>query len=154
MAITETTSDLNLLAELCEEVQTLHHKLYSDIFKPYSKADVLAGLQYVFGKSNAVAFLAMLEGKAVGYVVMVKSDVAETPYAYARTILSIDQILVLLGYRGKGIGNILMDRAEAYAQQQGIQRIELSHWAENENAAAFFIGHGYSYASQRMFKLV
>lgn len=154
MAITETTSDLNLLAKLCEEVQTLHHKLYPDIFKPYSKADVLAGLQYVFGKGNATAFVAILDERPVGYVIVVKNEIAETPYAYGRYILSVDQLLVLDGYRGRGIGNLLMERAEAFALEHNIARIELSHWAENENAAAFFMGHGYSYASQRMFKLV
>lgn len=154
MVTIEPTTDLNLLADLCEEVQTLHHTLYPDIFKPYSKAGVLEGLKYVFGKGNATAFVAILDGKPVGYIAVVKSDIAETPYAYARTIVSIDQLLVLHGHRGKGIGNILMDRAEAYALEQGINRMELSHWAENENAAAFFMGHGFSYASQRMFKQV
>jgi hypothetical protein len=34
------TKDYNLIAEMNEEVQLLHHKLYPEIFKPYNNIEV------------------------------------------------------------------------------------------------------------------
>ena len=57
--------------------------------------------------------------------------------------LDVDQLIVHDGYRGKGIGKMLMDEAYNIAKANGCDRIELNCWLFNENAIAMYEHIGY-----------
>ena len=64
----------------------------------------------------------------------------------------IDTIVVTEGARGHGIGHALMAYTEAWARNQGVDRIELNVFTFNAAALSFYQGMDYSILSCRMVK--
>ena len=46
-------------------------------------------------------------------------------------------------FRRRGIGNRLVSTIRDFAKQQGIDKLELSVWNQNEEAKSFYIGMGF-----------
>lgn len=46
-------------------------------------------------------------------------------------------------WRGKGIGNMLMETAEEYAKSKGVRRVELEVFGKNVNAIGLYTKRGY-----------
>ncbi|MBO7403703.1 MAG: GNAT family N-acetyltransferase [Clostridia bacterium] len=57
-------------------------------------------------------------------------------------ILLLDDICVGERFRRQGVGHALFDYAQAAAEEAGCDRIELSVWSFNEDAAAFYRAMG------------
>jgi ribosomal protein S18 acetylase RimI-like enzyme len=103
-------------------------------------------LEYMFSEceaTNGKVFVAELEDKIVGFVSIwakVESDAVDektTEYAF------ISDIVVLPGYRGKGIGSTLMAKAEGYAVSQGAKTIRLAVLAKNDTARSLYNNYGF-----------
>ncbi len=89
-------------------------------------------------------FVAMAEGRVVGYVSVLgacRSDAPEdnpAPFAY------VDDLVVMPDYRGRGHGQALLRRAEEYATACGLSSIRLRVKGGNRNARAFYAQGGYT----------
>lgn len=92
--ITET-KNFCLLAEMNEEIQTLHHISYPSVFKPYDKEPITNFFEANLEKENAIAFIAKENGSALGYVLLFINQFVENPFQYSRSYVLLDQILVL-----------------------------------------------------------
>ena len=64
-------------------------------------------------------------------------DEEPTEYAF------ISDLVVLSAYRGQGLGRALLERAEAYARQQGAAKIELLVLPNNHTALNLYRRHGF-----------
>ncbi len=138
------TKDYNLLAEMNQEVQLLHHKLYPDVFKPYDKSEIARFFEKELAKETTKAFIAMDGESCLGYMLLFIHRFDENPFQYKRNYLILDQILVKENVRSKGIGKLLLNEAFSFAQSNQINVVELSHWTLNETARLFFIKNGFS----------
>ncbi|WP_369015749.1 GNAT family N-acetyltransferase [Gimesia maris] len=58
---------------------------------------------------------------------------------------------VLPEFRGQGIGNQLLERAMAHAWEQGLKRLELEVFADNEVALNLYRKHGYQVEGVKRF---
>jgi ribosomal protein S18 acetylase RimI-like enzyme len=103
-------------------------------------------LEYMFSEceaTNGKVFVAELENKIVGFVSVwakVESDaIDEKPTEYA----FISDVVVLPGYRGKGIGRLIMEKAERYAVDQGATTIRLAVLAKNDTARSLYYSYGF-----------
>lgn len=142
--------DSTVLAALNEEVQSLHHELYPEIFKPYNQTQVAEFFQEVLLQDNVTAFVAKENGLTLGYVLLFAQSVAENPFQYERRFLLLDQIVVSTSNRNQGVGALLLDKTFAFAKSLNLEVVELNHWTLNESARNFFNRHGFSYFNEKM----
>lgn len=149
MRIVETR-DPALMAELNDDIQTLHHMMRPDIFKPFDKQGVHAFFVKVFEKPENKAFLAMDGETAMGYVLVMLMHNPENPFMYERKYVLIDQLLVKRESRKSGIGKMLVAQAFDYARSLQIETVELNHWTNNHEARAFFARAGFTYYQEKM----
>lgn len=151
--ITET-KDFCLLAEMNEEIQTLHHSSYPSVFKPFDKESVTNFFKLSLEKENAVAFIAQKNGAPLAYVLLFIIHFPENPFQYSRSYVLLDQILVLEQYRTMGIGKLLLEATFSFAQSKNIQLVELNHWSRNNVAGNFFRKSGFEYYNEKMWKVL
>lgn len=147
-------TDYRLLAEMNEEIQTLHHTSYPGIFKPYDKEAILEFFKNTLTKEGVVAYIAVDQGAIIGYVLLFKMHIADNPFQYARTSVLLDQILVSKNHQAKGVGRLLMAAVFAFAKSNEIERIELNHWTQNASARTFFHACGFEYYNEKMWHIV
>ncbi|NDI99307.1 GNAT family N-acetyltransferase [Flavobacterium sp. LaA7.5] len=146
------TKDYELLATLNKEVQELHYALYPDVFKPYSQEDVISFFKEVLNQNSTKAFVAYSDKEIAGYILLFLKELPENPFQYAQKFLLIDQILICDSYRKKGIGKLLLEKADEVAQEAGLKIIRLNHWTLNNDARNFFGKNGFSYFNEHMHK--
>jgi GNAT superfamily N-acetyltransferase len=141
--VIKTSKDHRLLASLNEQVQEWHHQNYPDVFKPFEIKGIEDAFQLLLDKEGVFAFIAMQNGKAIGYLLVFLESRSESAFQYAKKIMIIDQILVLEAYRNLGVGQALMKRAMLLAKEHKVDEIQLDHLAANQAAEKFFAKHGF-----------
>jgi len=146
----EETDDHNTLAFLNEGVQSLHHKLYPEEFKPFDLSQAKRAFKRILADPAAVAFLATQDGEAIGYILCMIKRRAESEFQYERTSLLIDQIFVREAHRNQGAAKALLEKAISLARDKGISHIELNHWEANTGAGEFFAKNGFTYFNRQM----
>ncbi len=148
------TNDSNLLANLNEEIQTLHHTIQPKIFKPYNPESITNYFKTIFSEEHVTAFIAQEDEKAVGYALLFVTNFADNPFQYSRRFVLIDQILVLKNYQEKGIGKLLLEATYSFAKKNKIDTVELNHWTLNESARRFFNKNKFEYYNEKMWKTI
>ena len=92
---------------------------------------------------NSGMFVAILNGEFAGFVVL---NGGTAPRSKHRAALVIG---VLSAYYGKNVGTSLMKKAESFAHEVEIQRIELTVVENNERAIALYKKMGYNVEGTR-----
>jgi GNAT superfamily N-acetyltransferase len=137
---TAKIGDAKVLAKLNAFVQELHLQHRPDHFKETSVPNLETWYESLVEKPTTRAWIAEAQGRPVGYVLALCRDVPENSFAKARAWLEVDQLAVDPNYRRQGVGRALVAKAIAYAQEEGISRIEASSWSFNQEAHNLF-GH-------------
>lgn len=154
MITLQPTDDYLLIAELNEEVQELHARLFPQVFKPYDEASVEHALKKMINNLNCYAFVAFQDGTPIGYMVLLIKEQPENAFMFARESLYIDQIGVLSAYQKTGVGSLMMEQAERLAKELDLTRVELDHWTANTVAAAYFRNRGYTLYREQLSKQI
>ncbi len=107
-------------------------------------------LKSIEGRGEAKIYVATVDDKAVGWVVVSVAtedgpDVALKQYGY------VSEIAVLREFQGKGIGQVLMNRVEEFIKSKGLEWMELNV-SEGNKALDFYLKLGYKTKSVRMNK--
>ncbi len=102
-------------------------------------ADAADRLSRVLLRDDQRFFVADLDGRAVGWVHVVRAE-----YVDAEAFVVIGGLVVDRSYRRLGIGRALMDRAEAWARERGCSVVRLSSSATRTAAHRFYEGLGYT----------
>lgn len=145
------TRDANLLARLNHDVQELHNQIEPTIFKPHS-TEAMEGLFSTMLENEYIsAYVVQVNEEPAGYILLNVKQYLDTPFRYAYKTLEIDQICVDSKFKGQGLGKVLVDKAKAVAQEEGISRIEMNFWTKNPNSGDFFDSQGFTPFNQRMF---
>jgi len=152
---TATSQDSLLLSELCQDVQNLHAKHHSDIFKIPSSADfAVAFFDEMLADKNVTAFIAEENGQAVGYILCKLIERPENSFTFPMRYLLIDQISVCPIEQNGGVGTALMKQAEAHANGLGVNKIQLDSWGFNIKAHAFFESKGFDKFNFRFWRKI
>ena len=134
-----------------DEVDALHRDHLPHFFrKPTGPVREQAYYQGLITDENIGLLLAEVNGSAVGFVHGVVTDTPAIPILVPRRYAIIDSIGVTSGFRGGGIGRMLMERIHAWAVAKGASAIELNVHAFNSGAISFYRKLGYETVSQRM----
>lgn len=104
----------------------------------------------VLAHPNKALRVAVVDGRLVGLILLLESVSLDDPIYRPRRYLEVDEIAVLVEYRGQGIGRRLMETAEHIAVERNIDTIELDVWQANAQAVAFYDHLGYRTIRCRM----
>jgi GNAT superfamily N-acetyltransferase len=102
-------------------------------------------------KYSGKIFVAEDDGKAVGFVAVfgrMKYPTPDDSYDYA----FISDLVVREPCRGKGLGHLLLSRAEEYARELGISRLQLEVTYDNNRARRLYSFFGFENDSMRLEK--
>ena len=88
----------------------------------------------------ASGWIASVRDKAVGYLLAVYVFSLE----HLGLTAEIDEFFVLPSARGKGLGDALLQRAEAEFVQRGCTNVSLQLGRGNDGARVFYRAHGYT----------
>lgn len=133
-----TAQDVSGILALLRQVGRVHHEGRPDLFRSnaqkYSASQVLGMLD----KPQTPIFVAVEEGKVLGYCFCMIKTLHNDPVMTDRTELYIDDLCVDAQNRGKGIGKALYDTVCKYAHMRKCGSITLNVWACNESAMKFY----------------
>ncbi len=130
-----TTGDLDDLVILLKELFSIEADFNFD--ETLQKKGLLLMLDGC-GKHRVVK-VADVDGKVTGMVtVQILISTAE-----GRPAGIVEDLVVLDGYRGQGIGTALLDAVDAWALQHGIERLQLLADKTNARALDFYTGRNW-----------
>jgi ribosomal-protein-alanine N-acetyltransferase len=92
-------------------------------------------ISWFIARRGSCAWVAEAGGKIVGFLIAGRKS------REAGHIVTID---VVAGWRRKGVGQALMDAAEAWAAEQGLRLLFLETAEDNLTARRFYEARGYS----------
>jgi ribosomal protein S18 acetylase RimI-like enzyme len=142
--------DKDLLARLNEEVQTLHAEMHPDLFRPYIKEQAAALFEWALQQPSYHHFIALAEDLPVGYMQIEQRQYGNVLRRDLQVIY-IHHMCVVKTHQHRGIGRLLLDHARAFAQAQGIRRMELDIWSRNIRAKQAFQKYGFAPYNERMY---
>jgi ribosomal protein S18 acetylase RimI-like enzyme len=143
--------DYARVCAIFDEVDAQHRKALPHIFRdPGDTARSRAYITSIVEDENACLWIAKHEGQVVGILHILIRETRDIPILVPRRYAVIDNIAVSTTHRRKGIGRALVQAADRWAVERGIDQIELHVWEFNEGARAFYEKLGYRTAGRRM----
>jgi GNAT superfamily N-acetyltransferase len=134
-----TEADVERLTPLKAEVHAMHVAARPDVFKAMSDAQIARWLRERLGEETTHAWLAEDEGDGIlGYAMAAQRERGATTFSHARAWCEIDEVIVALAGRRRGVARTLIDRAAQHSRTLGVERLELTTWSFNESAADAF----------------
>ncbi|MGL5113678.1 MAG: GNAT family N-acetyltransferase [Flavobacterium sp.] len=100
---------------------------------------------------DAEFYFATHEHEIIGYLKVNFGD-AQTELK-ENNALEIERIYVVNTFHGKGVGQLLYDKAITIAKEKGVEYIWLGVWEENARAIRFYTKNGFVPFDKHIFKL-
>jgi ribosomal protein S18 acetylase RimI-like enzyme len=104
----------------------------------------------IIGDEHDVLLIAESADKVIGLIHACIREARDIPILVPRRYVAIESLVVAAGSRRRGVGRALMEAAHRWAQEQGVEQIELGVWEFNQGALAFYQKLGYRTAIRRM----
>lgn len=146
--------DLKQLQEISTEtfVQTFAEvNTKEDMEKYLSEHLSLSKLSAELNNAESDFYFAQLNDQVIGYL-KTNSGAAQTELKEADG-LEVERIYVLKEFKGKNVGQVLLDKAITVAHDQKAAYIWLGVWEENYRAIRFYEKNGFSVFDKHIFKL-
>ncbi|QBG47741.1 GNAT family N-acetyltransferase [Verrucomicrobia bacterium S94] len=130
---TATEDDIPVMAELLHELFAIEVDFTPD-FAVQSE-----GLRLLLNRPDAEIFLAEIDGKVVGMC----SIQIHVSTAKGREVGVVEDVVIDLDYRNRGIGAALLRRLEEWSVQHGLARLQLLADRDNNPALGFYRRQGW-----------
>ena len=137
-------SELGRVNELRRQVNDLHAAGRPDIFKPGFSQELRDIIGVIRDDPDKRIVVAEQAGTVCGYAVLHLVHKPESPSKLERDYLDIDEFGVDRAFRRQGVATEMIGFIRAYAEGQGLRRIELNMWEFNRDALAFYEAVGFS----------
>jgi len=113
------------------------------VYRPAVDHKQLAGaLADELDASGIFAWVAMRHESLAGYVTCRFEN--GLPVFAARRYLYVIDLDVSPGFRGLGLSHLLMNQAETFARENGIDRVELAYVSKDPRAQQVWARHGFT----------
>lgn len=89
---------------------------------------------------NETLYVARSDGSVIGFVAF---EIERGALASSSERGIVQNLYVEPEWRGEGVGSRLLEAAEDFLEEAGVDRIALEAMADNEDAARFYRGRGY-----------
>ncbi|WP_411282126.1 GNAT family N-acetyltransferase [Gemmatimonas sp.] len=139
-----TPADLPALGRLAVQLMQTHHDFDRARFMAVTSQTERGYASYLgrqLGQSNTVVLVAVHDGDLCGYAWGITEGVDYMALRGPAGVLH--DLIVDAGYRGRGVGGLLLNAATAALQQIGATQLVLSTAARNESAQRLFLRHGF-----------
>jgi ribosomal protein S18 acetylase RimI-like enzyme len=149
-----TGADVEILAELGK-------RTFSETFAAQNDPENMAAyLAEAFGQQkqaselanpNATFFIAEADGLPIGYIMLLAGKAPDC--VTTNKPVEVARIYVVKEWLGKGVGDMLMDKAIAWSTESGYGTLWLGVWQKNERAQKFYERRGFSVVGTHFFQL-
>ncbi|MFG6119754.1 MULTISPECIES: GNAT family N-acetyltransferase [Thalassobacillus] len=131
-------ADANKFRKLVQQVEAeSDYMLYEAGERAINVEQQHAMIESITEQPNAAIFLAEEETELVGYLIAVGGKTKRTRHSVYLVIG------ILAGFRGRGVGTLLFQTMEAWAEEQGIHRLELTVAVPNEGGLGLYKKSGF-----------
>jgi diamine N-acetyltransferase len=146
-------SDFEGYSRLYLEINDLHAAAHPHLFRataqpPRDEEDFHIQLE----DEHQAIFMAEVDGVPAGFVNVILRQSPPLDILVPRRFAVIDSVSVSQPYRRLGVGQALMQQAEAWAVQKGAASLELNVFEFNQGAIAFYEELGFVSLSRKMQK--
>lgn len=129
--------DYQALQELLLEISQVHHELRPDLFKPASVKFEMEDLEELLKNSESPIFVYERDGRILGHLFL-RFKVSENRVRHPKKSLYIEDLCVAKKARHQGIGQELLQFAEAFGRKHQAFNITLNVWHANQIAYRFY----------------
>ena len=130
--------DVPGMIKLLQQVGKVHHNGRPDLFRANAQKYSSSQLLGMLDKQDAPMFVAVEEGKVLGYGICQMEVFRQHSVMCDRLTLYIDDICVLEECRGRHIGTAIYQHILEYAKYRGCYNVTLNVWYCNESAMKFY----------------
>jgi XTP/dITP diphosphohydrolase len=142
--------DFEAVKALFREGDDHHRDLRADGIRldhvDYERAD----FDKTLADPAVVVFIAESQSTVLGFLRARKLETAATRIHAAARIALVDEVVVAVESRGRGVGKALLDEIKSWAREQACDGVELNVYASNEEAVAFYRREGFFHFRNRM----
>lgn len=130
--------DTDGIISLLFQVNQVHADGRSDLFKSGGIKYTKKALESKFDRDDEMIYVAVENGKVLGYIFGVIEETEETTSLYPHKTLYIDDLCVDEASRGKHVATKIYEYVRNVAKEQGFYHITLHVWECNPGAKAFY----------------
>lgn len=145
-----TKEDYPALLPIGLETQEKHADAHPEIFQ-----SGVTGLledyffEHIESETQAI-YVAEVAGSIVGYVLLEVKGNSYLDILIPRKLVYITDIAVLKTHQKQGIGHLLFQQSVEWAKDKGAASLDLTVWAFNQEAIAFYERHGMGTLTRQM----
>jgi len=142
--------NVDTILELSRFVHEIHQRNHPDVFEKYDRDSFKKSLDEYLGHDLTKVIVACDDDAPVGYAVFCERKYQGHIFRKGHCSIYIDQMGVKPEYRSRGVGKMLVEKIKQYCRENGVKRIELSVWSDNERAKAFYGEMGFEVYLENM----
>ncbi len=134
--------DAENIARLSYQVGKMHDDALPDYFKPTPEKEHLRIIQNMLKDENAVIFKAVDGNQICGFMCLLIQEKSRNGYVHSK-VAYIYNFGIDENMRNHGIGGKMLQKAERFLHDKGVEAVELSVFLFNQRALAFYAKNGY-----------
>lgn len=123
-------------------------RLVTQLGYPTSPAEMAERLESILRRPEYITFVAEISAQVVGMIGAYVGYAIEFTGVYGR----LTGIVVEESFRGRGIGKLLMEKVEAWLQDQGVKMVILTSGKHRTETHEFYRALGYEETGLRFVK--
>ena len=136
------TRDIPGIIALLRQIGGVHYDIRPDIFRADAVKYTPEQVAELLKNPDRPIFVCDDEGEVAGYCLCQVLRYEGHPVLADRTELYLDDLCVDENRRGRGIGHVLYNHAEAYAREIGCRFLTLNVWCGNDGGIRFYENAG------------
>lgn len=141
------SQDYEQVEQIMRQVHTLHVGWRPDIYRDVET--VMPRALFAELVSMGELLVSVADGRVIGLAAFQERKVSGGPFV-PRITLFVNDLAVLEGYRGRGVGRALLNRVAQIARERNLDGVELQVNARNENAMRMYKTLGFMEKSINM----
>lgn len=142
--------DADRLLDLLCQVEAVHQKGRPDMFRVNGTKYTVPELLEIIADDSTPVFVAVHEGRVVGYIFGVVNEVRDSTMLFDMKTLHLEDVCIDEECRGMGVGSLLMEYVTDWARANRFDRMDLDVWEFNEGARRFYERYGFSTQKRRL----
>ena len=136
--------ELDRVNKLRKQVNDLHVLGMPETFKPGFSDELRDFIHTIYRDPDKKILVCERDGTICGFAVLHRVTRPESPFKYGCELLDVDEFGVDEACRRQGIATEMIRFIRAYAEKEGLDRVELNMWEFNRDALAFYESVGFT----------
>ncbi len=139
IALTKDNASDILIRTITPDDAPIAARLSGELGYPVLADEIRKRIEFLSGLPDQAVFVACLNDEVVGWI-----DLVVTHHLAYMSRAEIAGLVVADGVRSRGIGRLLVQRAEKWAAERGFEQMLVRSRSTREAAHRFYLTNGYS----------